>query len=128
MSDMSLVVAVRFEQGKVNPNERLLNQITTIMGREPDQLEEYDDGELDYFSYDLTKTDNFELNIFKETIFVDYIIKKERSCFNINLDIKQDELNKIVKMAESKGFKTEGYRLKVFYYYNGGCSGLNEVF
>ena len=126
MSEMSLVIAVRFPQGEVDPNIPLLEQLINIMGKIPDVLEEYN-GSIDYFSYDLTKSDNFEVNIYNKKIYVDYIIKQERDCSDIHIDIEVGELQKIVELAELKGFNISNYKLKIFYYYNGGCSGLNEV-
>ncbi len=86
------------------------------------------DGIVEYIRYAPENNDGFTVNLIGDsTLYVDYIISEERDCNDINVDINKERLEEIVQKAEALGLDVSDYKIKVLYYYNGGCAGLGEV-
>lgn len=124
MSDMELVIAVRFELKSIDKNNTI-PELTKIFGKPPDDFEEYD-GVVDYFHYNKKDNDGFEVNLIGSRLFADYIIADDGG-YGTNVDITDEDISKIILLAKQKGLNYLNYKIKVLYFYNGGCAGLSEV-
>ena len=128
MSEMSLAVAVRFKQGSVSRDESLVEKLKAIFGKDADDFSEYD-GVVEEINYESKNNDGFTANIVgkENVLYIDYIISQKRECYDINVNLTKEDLEKIVEKAKNLGILTEEYHIKILYYYNGGCAGLSEV-
>lgn len=127
MSGMSLQVAIRSIQKK--SIEEVYHIAKDFYNREPDDEYRKDyklEGELIYFSYN-GENNNILVNNINGNICLDYMLKDESESYDVNETISLKKLLKIQKWLKKYGFDYEDISYKVFYYYNGGCSGLNEI-
>jgi len=125
MSEMELNVAIRFTLEPLD-TKNIVSELTKIFGKAPNELEEYD-GVVEYFRYDYKKNDGFAVHVIGEEIFADYILKEGNEEYDINLDITDNDIKRIISLANEKGLKYSSYKIKVLYFYNGGCAGLAEI-
>lgn len=125
MSEMELNVAVRFSLKCANTS-KIVSDLTRAFGKEPDEIEEYN-GVVEYFRYDHKKNDGFAVHVIGDEVFADYILAEGQEHYDINIDITDEDLNNIVSIANKKGLEYTNYKIKILYFYNGGCAGLSEV-
>ena len=127
MSEMSFVAAVRFKQPNITRDHTLLDKLNSIFGKEPDEVDE-SDGFIDYVRYEPKNNNGFTATLMnKDILYIDYILDESNECYDINLDISRDRLSSILDQASKLGIDASDYKIKVLYYYNGGCAGLSEV-
>ena len=132
MSEMELEIVVRFE---VEPNAQSKDKNKSVVDyakewfqKEPDFVED------DYIEYDPDKNNGWTITQIDDKIFIDYMVTNEIDCYDIDQDITQSDLQtcaldfvyKFVKGNENNPI-VKNQKLKVLYYYNGGCAGTSEV-
>ena len=132
MSEMELEIVVRFEV-EPNPDSKDKNKSVVDYAKEWFQKEPnfVDD---DYVEYDPDDNNGWTINQIDDKIFIDYMIANERHCYEIDQDITQSDLQtcaldfvyKFVKGNENNPV-VKNQKLKVLYFYNGGCGGTSEV-
>lgn len=126
MSDMQLQIAIRFEIGNFENKNEAFKKAKEIMQREPDEVDEWD-GNVDYFCYEITKDNKFTINFPEKTLFLDYMINEERDSYGIDENITLEDIQKVQDKVKSMGVEYKSCKLKVLYFYNGGCAGISEV-
>ena len=134
MSSMQTQIAMRFE---VQPNKNQIDENKTVgdygkewFQKEPDFVDE-DDGFVEYLP---EKNDNWTMNVIGDKIFLDYMMEEQKEVFDINKDIRHEDMqlcalsfvDKFVKGNESHPVVVD-QKLKILYFYDGGTSGLPET-
>ena len=144
MSSYQLQAALRFE---VRPHESVLKRDDWLaLEKTAENVLPYVKawfGEPEYDDevyYDHKQHDNFTCNLVGDKLFIDYIFQNERDCYDINLDITGEQFEKVAAKFAQRFVLTEDMKdsrpdhpiimsekVKVLYFYNGGCAGLAEV-
>jgi hypothetical protein len=126
MSGMEVDAAVRFKIKEVENLQEGYKLAVEMFGKEPDEIERYD-GEVEYIRYDPILNDGFTANFPNKVFYIDYIFQ-DLDEYGFNFDLTQKDFKDILTLFKNK-FQEYGIkgRLKVLYYYNGGCAGLSEV-
>lgn len=132
MSSMQLQVHVRFPLGKVDDVQEAYDKVVPMFGKDPDDVDIWNN-EVMGFYYKADQNDGFTVNRPENKLFIDYVITdKSDDDLYINYDFaigeENDQLTEIVnKYKERFGEPEATPRLRIFYFYNGGCYGLGEV-
>lgn len=126
MSEMVLEAAVRF---KVYENVSMAQahaRCVSLFKKEPDYIDEWK-GDIQNFEYHSDQNDGFEVHMPGNALYIDYMLSSDKEVFDLDLNITQDQINEIaVKFYDKFGFVTD-WKIKVLYFYNGGCAGISEV-
>ena len=132
MSEMQLQIVIRFE---VEPNtkSRYANKSTLDYAKEWFQKDP-DFVKGDYAEYNPDENNGWTINQIGDKIFIDYFIANEKSCYQVNQDILQEDLQtcaldfvyKFVKGNENNPI-VKNQKLKVLYYHNRGYDGIREI-
>jgi len=88
-----------------------------------------DDYDLDYFVYYPKFNDGFTVNFPNNVMYIDYMFN-DTDDRGIDIDITKEMVDDVLKKFEKKFLADPEHfewKLKVFYYYNGGCAGICEV-
>lgn len=125
MSEMQIQAAMRFNLGKFE-TKNTIEELTKIFGKSPDTVEEYD-GNVEYFEYDPKLNDGFAVRIINDILYADYMILDEDDQGGFDLDITKERIEDILSKINAKGLSYSSYKIKVLYFYNGGCAGLSEI-
>lgn len=121
---MKVAAAIRFKISEDISIEGAYEIAKNMFGKEPDDIDKWDD-QVDYFYYNPANNDGFTVNVPDNIMYVDYMFDLDGYGFDLN--INQNELNMILSKFYWKFNKMFDWKLKVFYFYDGGCAGLAEV-
>jgi len=76
--------------------------------------------------YDPDKNDGFTVRCPNNVLYIDYELD-ECDPFGFDIELTDKDIKHVLKLFKDKFGIKQDWKLKVLYFYNGGCAGLSEV-